>query len=67
MRLLDFIARLVFGIASIFLILLAGALMVTPGAIPVLGDILRYTISPVFGWLTMPLMKRAMFAPAPVT
>ncbi len=32
-----------------------------------LGDILRYTISPIFGWLTMPLMKRAMFAPAPVT
>jgi pimeloyl-ACP methyl ester carboxylesterase len=58
------------------LVLLAGyyfptlrldALMVAPGAIPVLGDILRYTISPIFGWLTMPLTKRAMFAPAPVT
>ena len=43
------------------------ALMVVPGAIPVLGDILRYTISPVFGWLTMPFTKRVMFAPAPVT
>ena len=43
------------------------ALMVAPGAIPVLGDILRYTISPLFGWLTMPLTKRLMFAPAPVT
>jgi pimeloyl-ACP methyl ester carboxylesterase len=43
------------------------ALLVAPAAIPVLGDILRYTISPVFGWLNMPLMKRAMFAPAPLT
>lgn len=43
------------------------AMMVAPGAIPVLGDILRYTISPLFGWLTMPLTKRIMFAPAPVT
>jgi pimeloyl-ACP methyl ester carboxylesterase len=43
------------------------ALLVAPGAIPVLGDVLRYTISPLFGWLTMPLTKRAMFAPAPVT
>jgi pimeloyl-ACP methyl ester carboxylesterase len=43
------------------------ALMVAPGATPVLGDILRYTISPIFGWLTMPLTKRVMFAPAPLT
>ncbi len=43
------------------------ALMVAPGATPVLGDILRYTISPLFGWLTMPLTKQVMFAPAPVT
>jgi pimeloyl-ACP methyl ester carboxylesterase len=43
------------------------AAMVAPGAMPVLGDILRYTISPIFGWLTMPLTKRAMFAPSPVT
>ena len=43
------------------------ALMVAPGATPVLGDILRYTVSPIFGWLGMPLTKLAMFAPAPVT
>jgi pimeloyl-ACP methyl ester carboxylesterase len=43
------------------------ALMVALGAIPVLGDILRYTIAPLFGWLTMPLTKRLMFAPAPMT
>lgn len=42
------------------------AALVAPGAIPLLGDILRYTISPLFGWLTMPLTKRIMFAPAPV-
>ena len=38
-------------------------LLVAPAAVPVLGDVLRYTVSSVFGWLTMPLMKRAMFAP----
>ncbi len=43
------------------------ALLVAPAAVPVLGDVLRYTVSPVFGWLTMPLTKRIMFAPAPVT
>lgn len=42
-------------------------LLVGTAAIPVLGDILRYTLSPVFGWLTMPLLKRLMFAPAPMT
>jgi pimeloyl-ACP methyl ester carboxylesterase len=42
-------------------------LLVTAGAIPVLGDILRYTISPWLGRLLMPLQKRAMFSPAPVT
>ena len=41
--------------------------MASLGAVPVLGDILRYTVSPLFGWLTTPLLKRAMFSPAPVT
>ena len=41
-------------------------LMVAPGALPVLGDILRYTVSPILGWLQMPLLKWAMFSPAPV-
>jgi len=58
------------------LVLLAGyyfptprldALVVAVVTVPVLGDILRYTLSPVFGWLTMPALKRAMFAPTPVT
>src|SRR3712207_818337 len=43
------------------------ALMVAPVAVPVLGDVLRYTVSSVFGWLNMPLLKRAMFAPSRVT
>jgi pimeloyl-ACP methyl ester carboxylesterase len=41
-------------------------LLVAPGAIPVIGDILRYTISPMLGWLQMPLLKWAMFSPARV-
>jgi pimeloyl-ACP methyl ester carboxylesterase len=43
------------------------AMLVAIGAIPLLGDILRYTISPLFGWLAMPLTKRLMFAPASMT
>lgn len=43
------------------------SLLVGPVAMPVLGDLLRYTVSPLFGWITMPVLKRAMFAPAPVT
>jgi pimeloyl-ACP methyl ester carboxylesterase len=43
------------------------ALAVAPVAVPVIGDILRYTVSPLFGWLMMPAMKRAMFAPSPMT
>jgi pimeloyl-ACP methyl ester carboxylesterase len=39
-------------------------LLVAAGAIPVLGDILRYTVSPLLGWLQMPLMQWAMFSPA---
>ena len=42
------------------------ALLVAAGALPVLGDVLRYTISPLLGWLQMPLLKWAMFSPARV-
>jgi pimeloyl-ACP methyl ester carboxylesterase len=41
-------------------------LPVTLAAIPVLGDILRYTVSPLFGRLMLPLAKRAMFSPRKV-
>lgn len=39
-------------------------LLVVPAAVPVLGDVLRYTLSPLLGRLLMPLLKRAMFSPA---
>lgn len=42
------------------------ALLVLPGALPVLGDLLRHTISPLLGRLQMPLLKWAMFSPARV-
>ena len=41
-------------------------LLVLAGALPVLGDVLRYTVSPLLGWLQMPLLKWAMFSPARV-
>jgi pimeloyl-ACP methyl ester carboxylesterase len=41
-------------------------LLVAAGAVPLLGDILRYTISPLLGQLQMPLLQWAMFSPARV-
>lgn len=40
--------------------------LLAPPAIPVLGDVLRYTVSPLLGWLLLPLILRRIFAPAPV-
>jgi pimeloyl-ACP methyl ester carboxylesterase len=42
-------------------------LLVAPAAVPVLGTVLRHTVSPLVGWLTMPLFKRLMFAPGRMT
>jgi pimeloyl-ACP methyl ester carboxylesterase len=42
------------------------ALMSWP-AVPLLGDILRYTISPLVGRVMAPAAHRKMFAPSPVT
>lgn len=36
------------------------------GALPLVGDVLNHTVSPLAGWLKMPLLKRAMFSPMPV-
>ncbi len=44
---------------------LDAALQVAP-ATPIIGDMLRHTISPIVGRLTAPLMVRRLFAPAPV-
>lgn len=60
------VAGLVLISGYYFATLRPDVLMAAPGAIPVLGDVLRYTISPLLGWLQMPLLKRAMFSPAAV-
>ena len=44
----------------------ADVLLAAPLAVPILGDLLRYTASPLIGRLTAPKMIRTMFAPAPV-
>ena len=36
----------------------------SPPAIPVIGDLMRYTISPLFGRLIWPLLVRRIFYPA---
>jgi pimeloyl-ACP methyl ester carboxylesterase len=42
-------------------VLLAGA-----GALPVVGDILRYTISPILNTVIMPVVKRILFSPGAI-
>ena len=44
----------------------ADALLVAPAAVPVLGDVLRHTISPLLGAASLPLLLKGMFAPLPV-
>ena len=57
------------------LVLLSGYYVPTPRvdvalgsgpAIPVLGDIMRYTVSPALGWLLRKPMMRKVFGPSPV-
>jgi pimeloyl-ACP methyl ester carboxylesterase len=36
------------------------------GTIPIIGDILRYTFTPLIGLLMLPVTLRAMFSPCPV-
>ena len=44
----------------------ADVLLSSPPAIPILGDLLRYSISPLLGKLLQPLLLKGMFAPLPV-
>ena len=44
----------------------ADVILTSPPAIPVIGDILRYTVSPLVGRALLPGMIKGMFAPAPV-
>src|SRR3954447_11133635 len=41
--------------------------LLLPPAIPVIGDVMRYTVSPLLGRLLLPPLIRKLFAPAPVT
>ena len=42
-------------------------LLVGVGALPLVGDVLRYTVSPLLNRLMMPLVKRALFSPGAVS
>ena len=44
----------------------ADVLLSSPPAIPILGDLLRYSISPLLGRLMQPMLLKGMFAPLPV-
>ncbi|APX84489.1 alpha/beta hydrolase [Methylorubrum extorquens] len=44
----------------------ADVFLFSPPAIPVIGDVMRYTVSPVIGRLILPGLIKAMFAPADV-
>ena len=39
----------------------------SPPAIPILGDVMRHTISPILGTMLTPLLIRKLFRPAPVS
>lgn len=40
--------------------------VLSPPALPVVGDLMRYTVSPLLGRLTWPLFRRRLFGPGPV-
>jgi pimeloyl-ACP methyl ester carboxylesterase len=44
----------------------ADVLLSSPAAIPIVGDLLRYSISPLLGKLMQPLLFKGMFTPLPV-
>jgi pimeloyl-ACP methyl ester carboxylesterase len=44
----------------------ADVLFSTPTAIPILGDLLRYSVSPLIGRAILPGLLKGMFAPLPV-
>jgi hypothetical protein len=41
----------------------ADALLSGASALPVIGDVIRYTVSPVVGAMMLPLLFKAMFSP----
>ena len=42
------------------------SIILSPPAIPMLGDALRYTVSPLIGWFLAPRLIKTLFAPVPV-
>lgn len=44
----------------------ADAVLASPSAIPILGDLLRHTVSPMVGRAFLPAMIKGMFAPAAI-
>jgi pimeloyl-ACP methyl ester carboxylesterase len=41
--------------------------LLSPPAVPVIGDVMRHTVSPLLGRLGWPGIRRLLFGPAPVT
>lgn len=63
----DDVAGLVLLSGYYFWTLRPDVLLVAPAALPVLGDVLCHTVSPLLGRLQMPLLKKVMFSPARAT
>lgn len=57
---------LVLGSGYYFPTLRADTFLLSPPAIPVIGDVMRYTISPLIARATLPGMIKRVFQPAPV-
>jgi pimeloyl-ACP methyl ester carboxylesterase len=41
--------------------------LLAPPSLPLLGDVMRHTVSPLLGRLSWPAIRRLLFGPAPVT
>ena len=63
----DDVAGLVLLSGYYFPTLRADVPLLSPPALPIVGDVLRYTVSPLLGRALAPKLIRKVFAPAPVT
>ena len=61
----DLVRRLVLASGYYFPTLRADTFLLSPPAIPVIGDALRYTVSPLVARAVLPAMIRRMFEPSP--
>ncbi len=62
----DLVRRLVLASGYYFPTLRADTFLLSPPAIPVIGDALRYTVSPLVARAVLPAMIRRMFEPASI-